>query len=347
MKYQDRFDEEDIEEMLANCRAERIHRTGTLSSYSNIGAVEDLPKVKDFESIATVEGPESVGTLMVGADLRLYRQTRGLLEAVVPCEPLDDDEEKMWIKKVQVGKFAPMRELVYLFDTFLSKYNREVMFLVGARYDGEGFFYMIPRQEGTPLSVEWDDALGRDWFSQRARLLGTVHIHPGNSASPSTTDLDTWSDKDHSGVHVIFGRDGSWTMHASIAGHCVSVKEGSISKRSKRTPVELHNSLGRKKRKKLLRKPKVRIVSIKRFSPAKRIVPSTSIVDSKFDKVIDRIVNDRIIDPPITGFKTLETLPEILLSNIKLSTQNEKVCVPFPQTLICPVCVFVRVIARP
>ncbi len=212
----------------------------------------------DFQAIATATDQPGVGDVMVGADLRLYRQTHGLLELIVPCEPRKKTKPGLWYKSVKREDYPPLSELVYLFDTFLSKYTREVMFVVGRRYDNNEFYYMVPAQVGTAGGIEWNDKKGMEWFSEVARFLGTVHVHPGFGASPSSTDVNHWKEKSCSGLHVIFGRNGSFTIHASVAGFVVKIEEGETDK-VERAKVVLHTSQNLKLKKLLLKPPPVQI----------------------------------------------------------------------------------------
>lgn len=217
----------------------------------------------DFRPLAQTGPLPGVGCLMVGPDQRLYRRANGLIELICQADPVEDTEPGVWLGKVKWEEYPPIKYLASLYDKFLSKYDREVMFVVGKRYrptkNGDKWFCMVPWQEGTKASIHWEDKEGMDWFLQRARFLGTVHIHPGDSASPSMVDIENWEKRDQSGLHLIFGRGGEFTAHGSVAGHVVSLGTSSVNG-TKREDAPLYTSLNRKL-KKLLRKPKpVKIV---------------------------------------------------------------------------------------
>jgi len=132
--------------------------------------------------------------------------------------------------------------------------------IVGKKRDGSGWLYHIPRQEGSLGLVTWTAPDGEmDWFSRLARWVGTIHIHPGSGCTPSTTDIDDWAEPEKSGLHVIFGRDQSFTVNGAIAGRTFELDEGSLVKVT-RTAVEWTTS-GRRPLNELLLQPKpVRVV---------------------------------------------------------------------------------------
>lgn len=206
--------------------------------------VDDIPKADEFMPIGTVTGQPGVGDVMVGSDLRLYRRAKGVLDLIVPCEPRDKTTPVVWFGSVDKTKWPPMGQLAYLFDKFLSKYSREVMYVVGELHDGSGFLFMVPDQLGDSGSIEWADPEGMDWFATRAKFIGTAHIHPGESCSPSTTDVDDWKEPVKSGVHIVFGRNGDYTVSASIAGHVLRCDKGNI-KDVTRVPTSLYLPPGR------------------------------------------------------------------------------------------------------
>lgn len=200
--------------------------------------VSNVPKADQFVPIGTVTGQPGVGDVMVGSDLRLYRRANGILSLIVPCEPRDKTKPVVWFGSVDKDKWPPLGQLASLYDNFLSKFKREVMCVIGALHDGSGFRFMIPQQKGDGGSVEWDDEEGMDWFAEEARFIGTVHIHPGEGCTPSTTDVDDWEEPVKSGVHFVLGREEGYTVSASIAGHVLRCGKGSI-KGVTRLPVDL------------------------------------------------------------------------------------------------------------
>jgi proteasome lid subunit RPN8/RPN11 len=179
---------------------------------------------------------------MVGKDFRLYRKTRGLMSIICETDPVDETKPALYYEGVKWDQYPEMGWLVDLYDRFFSQYKREVMIVVGKRYRVEEgkcpWFFMVPAQVGTPGSIEWKDKEGMDWFLQQARFLGTVHIHPGTGTGPSSVDLDHWKEKDCSGIHVIFGRDGGFSIYGSASGHCVHISDGTTKDvERKRAPL--------------------------------------------------------------------------------------------------------------
>jgi hypothetical protein len=179
----------------------------------------------NFVPERVIDDVPGVGTVYIGKDLRLYRKTNGLLSLVAPCEPVKDSKEGMWIDKVDWDEFPPMSQVKYLYTHFFLKYQKEVMVLIGRKWDESGWFFMIPKQRGGPAQIEWEDKDGTEWFSKFGRYIGSIHIHPGDSAQPSGTDLGWWRNRDASGLHMILGRNGAWTITGSSAGHAVTLLE--------------------------------------------------------------------------------------------------------------------------
>jgi proteasome lid subunit RPN8/RPN11 len=252
-------------------------------------AEDTIPVIQEFEHLAQTEPLPGVGRLMIGYDHRVYRKATGMVELICEAEPAEDTKAGVWIGNVRWDDYPPMGYLATLFDNFLSKYDREVMFVVGKRYkpkDGNKWFCMVPYQEGTAGSISWKDKEGMDWFLERARFLGTVHIHPDSWCDPSSVDIEHWSEKPCSGLHVIFGRDGSFTVHGSIAGHVVRLGDGDV-KDTKRIEAPLFTSRNRKL-KKLLKKPKQRF-----------LLPGDNIEWKKVIERYQRTGGDIRIDDPI------------------------------------------------
>lgn len=188
-------------------------------------------KAEEFEALATTEAQPGVGELMVGPDFRVYRKTRGLMKIICQADPVDETVPAVYFDQADRNGYPEIGYLADLYDHFLSKYKREVMFVVGKKYQVEKgecpWFFMVPQQVGTLSSIEWKDKPGIDWFLEHARFLGTVHIHPGGGTLPSGTDTEHWGEKVCSGFHVIFGRDGSYSMYGSANGYVLSLESGS------------------------------------------------------------------------------------------------------------------------
>jgi hypothetical protein len=221
-------------------------------------ARDPLPLVEEFKALATTEALPGVGEVMVGEDLRLYRTTRGLMTLICPAEPADKTKPALYYGGVDWDQYPEMGWLADLYDRFLSQYKREVMYVVGRQHqivkDKCPWFFMVPKQVGTSGGIEWQDKEGMNWFLERARFLGTVHIHPGSASGASSFDLGHWTEKECSGIHVIFGRDGTFSTYGSAYGHCVHITDGTIMD-MERKAAPLYTSLNRKL-KKLLQVPK-------------------------------------------------------------------------------------------
>lgn len=179
----------------------------------------------NFTPERTLDDLPGVGTVYIGRDLRLYRKTNGLLSLIAPCEPVKDSKEEVWIDKVDWGEFPPMGQVKYLWKNFFLQYKKEVMVLIGRKWDETGWFFMVPKQRGGFAEIQWEDKEGTEWFSRFGRYIGSIHVHPRNSAGPSGTDLGWWRKRDASGLHMVLGRGGAWTITGSSAGHAVQLLE--------------------------------------------------------------------------------------------------------------------------
>lgn len=157
-------------------------------------------------------------SLVMGEDKRVYEWRHGLIECLAPAKVVGN-EPKVYVDDVDWSKFTPTGELAWLFHHFFSHFkDREVVMLVGRRRDGQGHLYHVPEQVGTCGGVKWNaDDEEMDWFQDQAYWIGTIHSHPSNCARPSQTDIDDWADPEKSGLHVIFGRNGSFTVNGAIA----------------------------------------------------------------------------------------------------------------------------------
>ncbi len=185
-------------------------------------------KAEDFKALA--EGTSPIcGDVLIGEDLRVYRRTLGLVESIAPCEPRADTEPNVFLDKINWEDFPPLGELAFLFDTFFSTYEREVMMLVGRKRDRSGWAYLVNNQEGNVGGVWWDDEAGIEQLAAKARFVGTLHVHPGNACEASCTDISDWKNPEKSGLHLIFGRNGDYKIYAAIGGEVFRVREGNFS----------------------------------------------------------------------------------------------------------------------
>lgn len=190
-------------------------------------------------------GVDGVGTLYIGQDLRLYRKTTGLTQVIAPCSPVKDTEPEALLDGVRWEDFPPLGELRHLYETFLRQYDREVMFVIGKKWDDSGWFYMVPEQEGTAGSIDWEDKEGmEELFAAEAQWIGTCHIHPGASCTPSGTDIENWKKPEQSGLHIIFGRRGDFSITGSASGFSMLLLEGHI-RHSEVIEVALRASMDR------------------------------------------------------------------------------------------------------
>lgn len=174
---------------------------------------------------------------------RLYRKTNGLMSVVTEVEKATPDAE-LYIDHVDWDTFPPLTHIKYLFRTFLNRYPKEVMVIVGRRWDETGWFYMVPAQTGGVASIAWSDKEGMEWFDQHAMYVGTIHIHPGPEADPSDVDLKWWGQKDASGLHMVVGRTEQWIITGSSAGQVIRLRNG-INLGTDEEEVPLYTSLNR------------------------------------------------------------------------------------------------------
>jgi hypothetical protein len=130
------------------------------------------------------------------------------------------------------------------------------MVLIGRRWDESGWFYMIPKQTGGTSSIKWEDKEGTAWFLKYGYFVGSIHVHPGDSTSPSDVDIRGWRDESASGLHMIIGRTNEYTVTAAIGGEVVIVAEGELPKEEEES--FLCTSMGRPLEELLLDVPKAK-----------------------------------------------------------------------------------------
>jgi proteasome lid subunit RPN8/RPN11 len=168
---------------------------------------------------------------VMGQDGRVYGPKLGLIECLAPL-PEPEEDGLVYVHKVDWDSFPPFEELAFLFDAFFAAYeDREVVMLVGRKRDGTGWRYHVPEQKGSSGSVSWvadDDEMGE--FLGDAKWVGTIHIHPGLNAWPSGTDIDDWAEPEKSGLHLIFGQDGRYTVCGAISGKTFRLMQGEVAK---------------------------------------------------------------------------------------------------------------------
>lgn len=126
--------------------------------------------------------------------------------------------------------------LAGVYDSFMSKYAREVACIYGKSREKEGrWVFMIPEQTGSAGRVEWKDSVATKAFMRVATYVGTIHVHPGNSSSPSGTDTENWLTEGSAGIHFILGRNRTFSMYMAggrsvlkMVGHQSLPKKGKV-----------------------------------------------------------------------------------------------------------------------
>ncbi len=191
--------------------------------------------------------------LVIGADKRLYEPRRGLIDCITPVV-VKGTPGHVYVDTIDWDSFPPMGQLAHLFDEFFSKYDREVLMIVGKLRNGSGWLFHVPKQTGSAGLVEWAATDGEmEWFSGLAKWIGTIHVHPGAWCTPSKTDVDDWAEPEKTGLHLIFGRNADYTINGAIAGRTFELEAGSL-KGLARIHVEWTTS-GRRPLNELLLKP--------------------------------------------------------------------------------------------
>ncbi len=191
--------------------------------------------------------------LIIGRDNRVYEPKFGLIKCLAVA-PVTKGEPEVYVEEVAWHDFPTKGQMARLYDTFFSKYDREVLMLIGRLRDESGWLYYVPEQEGSSALVKWTvDDEEMDEFYEKARWVGTIHVHPGNCCQPSQTDIDDWAEPEKSGLHLIFGRDGSYTVNGAIAGRTFQVDSGTMDGVTRADKVEYLTSKGRTLEELLLR----------------------------------------------------------------------------------------------
>jgi len=189
--------------------------------------VQEKPKFP-FEIERPLPNVRGLGKAYLGNDLRLYRRTTGLLELLCPVNPVEGSEPHYEVEGIHWDGYIVPGHMKWLWESFLAKYDTEVVVILGRKYDTGEFFAMVPWQHVAVNRVAWNDKAGMEWMDEFGEYLGTMHIHPGNCAEPSSLDIGHWVDKDSSGLHVIVGRDGDYTISGSAAGKCYILTRGNL-----------------------------------------------------------------------------------------------------------------------
>lgn len=205
------------------------------------GTLQEFMPTSDLEKVDL-----HTTDLVVGEDNHLYAPRFGLIEGLAVKEPTTD-EAHVYVDRIDWESYPPIEELAYLFDIFFKEFDREVLMLVGKKRDySDCWLYHVPQQIGSPGHVEWtadDEEMGM--FTDVAKWIGTIHIHPGADCTPSQTDIDDWAEPEKSGLHLIFGRNGSFAIYGSIAGSTFKVYGGHLTENVERSEVPYTTSRGR------------------------------------------------------------------------------------------------------
>lgn len=169
--------------------------------------------------------------LVVGSDHRVYRRTQGSIVADVPAKVYGDENALLYTNKLDRSTLPPLGQIGHLFDAFMAEYDREILVWIGQdRTDPARWHYMVPKQKGTSARVEYDDPDGSvaSALAMKARWVGSIHTHPGNSARYSGVDSDNWKQSDCTGFHFIVARDRSYTICAVIGGCTWEIEAGQL-----------------------------------------------------------------------------------------------------------------------
>lgn len=177
----------------------------------------------------------------VGEDGRLWEETKGAVRLLTPVQPSHDGEPVF--QSIDETKLPYIEHLRFLYDSFFSKYQREVwVWFAQNRVAPFDFRWFVPLQEGTMGSVSNKDAdsLAAS-FIKDYRFVGTIHTHPGNSCQPSHTDLTTWSKPEFSGLHFILARDRTYTLNAAVRGKTWTFQEARLPEGSQEVVLEVQD----------------------------------------------------------------------------------------------------------
>lgn len=203
------------------------------------GESQELMRVEELDKIDLSET-----TLVLGTDKRVYEERLGLIECLAPAM-VDKVDPSVYVKRIAWDDFPPLGELAWLFDNFFYHYDREVLMLMGRRRDRTGWLYHVPEQTGSCGFVKWEaEDREMELFQEKARWIGTIHIHPGVGCKPSQTDVDDWAEPEKSGLHLVFGRDGSYTISGAISRRTFPLLDGGLDG-VKRVAVEYTTYKGR------------------------------------------------------------------------------------------------------
>lgn len=179
-------------------------------------------------AVMTQEQVEAEG-LCILSDLRVYRRTKGRIVASVPVAPRTSSASGLLHDRDE-SDLPPLDQIRAMADWMLT-YGRETLVWIGKdRKEPNTWHFMVPDQVGTGASVDYDDPDGSTaaTLAAKARWIGSIHSHPGNSSSPSGVDIDNWRKGDCSGFHYIVARDYSYTLCAVVGGCTWTLRTGQL-----------------------------------------------------------------------------------------------------------------------
>jgi len=209
--------------------------------------VPKRPKVITAGKLAVLSAFERPGgdIALLAANGRIYRQTEGSIEALVPmmqeqvCRDFNvDAEDLVLLRAWDRSCMPPYWALWELHTRVFSTTTREVMALAGKKADGDWVF-AIPIQKATSGDVEIDDddkgGAAEALREAGASCTGIVHCHPGSWVGFSGTDRVLF--RECPGIHPILAQNGEkLQVHVAIGGAIFSEPEYTLTLEDKVTP---------------------------------------------------------------------------------------------------------------
>ncbi len=123
-------------------------------------------------------------------------------------------------------KWGIPREYLELWAPRLVEYQTEALVIYGKhKTRPNDWIAVMPKQENTASSVDIEDVeKSVALLSQKGyRRVGTIHTHPGNMTTCSTTDTgQIWDD--FGGIHLIVAKSGGIGVYYSGGGHTWPLK---------------------------------------------------------------------------------------------------------------------------
>ena len=178
---------------------------------------------KRGQPVARIAGDGIYETLEVRRDGRIWRRTKGDIEALVPITTkrasalMGDVTIKARLVTWRKSAVPPPAVLRWVWQKVLSRFNEEVGAICGADEAG-GAGIMVPQQEVTFGSVNFEDKAAAAELSGAGYYygLGSIHKHPGAGGSPSLSGIDYKSWEKSPGFHCIVNGDGTWATRYAV-----------------------------------------------------------------------------------------------------------------------------------